>query len=139
MEARKEDLFNIKRTQGDRFSLLRKFFTFLKKNGVKTLEESFFDEDRTQLATKFLEEISASKSSKSNSCKIKKMAKEFVIYCAEEHALISYDHVRKENANKMIQVLSEGKTARQMTIKKVKSFLFYNLTFNHFSFDRNWT
>ena len=104
--ARKEDLFK-KKLQSQSFSSLRKFFTFLKENGVETLEESFFDEDKTELATKFLEEAESWKLTKTHTRKISRMARDFVKYCAEEHALISHDKVRKENANKMVQVLSD--------------------------------
>ena len=106
-EARK-DLFSSKKSLKDNFSLLRKFFTFLKENGVETMEESFFDEDRTQLAIKYVQEIQSWKVSKAYFCRIRRMARDFAKYCVEEHSLISYDQVRKENANKMLQVLFNG-------------------------------
>ena len=125
MEARKEDLFNSK-NQKHKFSSLRKFFTFLKENGVETVEESFFDEDRTEIATKFLEMIKSCEMSSSHRSEIKKTAKEFVKYCVEEHSLISYDELRKENANKMLQVLSVKFKALSKALprQKVLSHLF---------------
>ena len=108
-EARKEDLFKNEKILKDNTCLLRRFFTFLEESGVEKLEESFFDEDKSDLATKFLEEVESWGISRNYFTDIKRLAREFVKYCVEEHALISYDNVRKENADKMLQILSRQK------------------------------
>ena len=126
MEARKEDLFKTKKSYSNTISFLKKFFTFLQENGVEILEESFFDEDRTEIATKFLEKVESSYVTKGHMHKIKKTVEDFVKYCVEEHSLITYDELRKENANKMLQVLSVKFKAlpKALPRQKVLSHLF---------------
>ena len=123
VEAKKEDLFKGKKYYKDNLSLLRKFFNFLKENGVETLEESFFDEDKSELATKFLEEV-GSLEKRSYFRSIKRLAREFVKYCVEEHVLISYDNVRKENANKMLGIFSKEKEFHQVNCSRSRFFFF---------------
>ena len=106
-EARKEDLFSNKQQERDNFSVLRKFFVFLKKNGVEKLEESFFDEDRSELLKKMNEELKSTELSKDSVSAIERMATKFLKYCRDEHVPIINDEERLEHARKCVVELEE--------------------------------
>ena len=116
IEAREKDLFRSKQIGNTNVSLLKKFFVFLKENEVECLEESFFDENKSELATKFLEETRSWEISKGRVNGCKRMTREFLRYCSQEHLLICYDQVRKENASRILQILSEEATHKRESL-----------------------
>ena len=109
---------------------LTKFFFFLRENGVGSMDESFFDEDRMELLEGFFQSEESTSPSASAFLVCCEKLTMFLVYCATEHREISGIKERRENAEKLMVRAREERNRweklrrtnkRKKKVKKEKS------------------